>query len=267
MKRALPRMALVPLSILVICCSTVPITGRRQFTIIPESQMMAMADQQYAEFMKANPRSANQAQVRMVRNVGERLRAAVERYMAEQDRSSDLKNFAWEFNLVESKDVNAWAMPGGKIVFYTGILPLTRDETGIAVVMGHEIAHVIARHGNERMTQALVAQMGGMALAQALKDRPEQTQKLWLGAFGLGAQVGILLPYSRLHEKEADRLGMIFMAMAGYNPEAAVEFWGRMAEMNKGGVMPEFLSTHPSDATRIRLLKELLPEAKGYYRP
>lgn len=251
-------------SLIALGCSTVPLTGRRQFTLIPESQMIAMAEREYAEFMRSHRTGGSPSDAYMVRSVGLRLKAAVEKYFAEKNLQSPASGYNWEFNLVESNEVNAWAMPGGKVVFYTGILPLTRTEAGIAVVMGHEIAHVIARHGNERVSQSLLVQMGGIALSEAMKKKPEETRKIWLAAFGLGAQVGLLLPYSRVHEKEADRLGMIFMAMAGYDPNEAVAFWERMSE--KSGTIPEFLSTHPSDQTRIRLLKEALPEALTYYR-
>jgi predicted Zn-dependent protease len=156
-------------------------------------------------------------------------------------------------------------MPGGKVVFYTGILPLTRDENGLAVVMGHEIAHAIADHGNERMSQGLIAQLGGVALSVALDEKPEETQQLWLTAFGAGAQLGVLLPFSRLHESEADHLGLIFMSMAGYNPNHAISFWRRMSEYKEGEAPPEFLSTHPSDETRIAEIEKLLPEALKYY--
>ena len=180
--------------------------------------------------------------------------------------ANQLQGFVWEFNLVESDEVNAWCMPGGKVVVYTGILPITQDETGLAVVMGHEIAHAVANHGSERMSHALITQMGGMALNKALENKPEQTRNLWMGAFGLGAQFGYMLPFSRTHEKEADHLGLIFMAIAGYNPEKAVEFWERMAQMSQGNAPPEFMSTHPSDATRIREIKAHLPEAMLYYK-
>jgi predicted Zn-dependent protease len=254
------------LSLMTLYCSTVPITGRKQLTLIPESQMASMGEQQYSEFMKTNHVSQNHQQSEMIRSVGQKLRKALEQYYTQNNLTSISKDYNWEFNLVESKDVNAWAMPGGKVVFYTGILPLTKNDAGVAVVMGHEIAHVAARHGNERMTQSLLVQLGGMALTVALQKKPEETQKLWLSAFGLGAQVGLILPYSRLHEKEADRLGMIIMSIAGYNPNEAVDFWQRMAAMNTGAKVPEFLSTHPSDSTRIKLLKEELPEAMNYYR-
>jgi predicted Zn-dependent protease len=235
-------------------------------SLIPESTINNMSFQQYDQFLSTNKLSNNRQQTEMVKRVGGNIQKAVEEYFASKGLSSDLKNYQWEFNLVESEEVNAWCMPGGKVVFYTGILPYTKDETGIAVVMGHEIAHAIAGHGNERMSQGMLTQMGGMALNKAIEDKPEETQNLWMGVFGLGAQFGYLLPYSRMHESEADHLGLIFMAMAGYNPEKAVEFWQRMASGKDGQAPPEFMSTHPSDATRINNLKKLMPEALKYYK-
>lgn len=248
-------------------CTRVPLTGRKQLNLIPSSQMLSMSFQQYDQFLKEHPLSKDAEKTAMVKRVGQRMQAAVETYFAEKGLSSHLKGYAWEFNLVENEQVNAWAMPGGKIVFYTGILPVTRDEAGLAVVMGHEIAHVVAEHGNERMSQMLMTQLGGVALSVALSEKPEQTQAMWMTAFGLGSQVGVLLPYSRLHENEADRLGLIFMAMAGYDPNQAVDFWERMSKMKGGQAPPEFLSTHPSDATRIEQMKKHLPEAMKYFRP
>jgi predicted Zn-dependent protease len=201
----------------------------------------------------------------MVKRIGFNVQNAVQRYFAENNRAEQLDGYNWEFNLIESADVNAWCMPGGKVVVYTGILPLTQDESGLAVVMGHEIAHAVAEHGNERMSQILLTQLGGMALSEALGSQPQQTRDLWLGVYGLGAQVGVLLPYSRTHESEADRLGMVFMALAGYDPNVAIGFWERMAAHNQGQAPPEFLSTHPSDKTRIEDIKKYLPEAMRYY--
>jgi len=252
--------------ILAIACSTVPITGRKQLSIIPESQINAMSFSQYDQFIAEHKLSDNQEQTAMVKRIGLNIQRAVEQYFAEKGQSAALRNYAWEFNLVEDSLINAWCMPGGKVVVYTGILPVTQTEAGLAVVMGHEIAHAIAEHGNERMSQGLITQFGGMALSKALEDKPEQTQNLFMTAFGVGAQVGVLLPYSRLHESEADHLGLIFMAMAGYDPNSAVAFWQRMADMKGGAAPPEFLSTHPSDETRIKKLKELLPEAMTYYK-
>lgn len=202
----------------------------------------------------------------MVKTVGHKIQGAVEKYMKDNNLSDRLNGYNWEFNLVESNEVNAWCMPGGKVVVYTGILPITQNAGGLAVVMGHEIAHAVARHGDERMSQALLTQLGGVALSVALKDQPEKTQQLWMAAFGAGTQVGVLLPYSRLQESEADHLGLIFMSMAGYDPHIAVDFWGRMAKMNQGQKPPEFLSTHPSDQSRIEKIKSELPEAMKYYQ-
>jgi predicted Zn-dependent protease len=246
-------------------CGTVPVTGRSQLNLIPSSTMLSMSYQQYGDFLQSNRLSSDQGSTQMVRRAGQKIQGAVERYFKEKGLSSELNGYKWEFNLVESPDVNAWCMPGGKVVVYTGILPITRDETGLAVVMGHEIAHAIAEHGNERMSQGLLTQLGGMALSEAIKSKPAQTQQLWMTAFGVGAQVGVMLPFSRLHESEADKLGLIFMAMAGYNPNAAVDFWQRMAAMKNGQSPPEFLSTHPSDATRIKDIRAALPEAMKYY--
>ncbi|MFZ5572274.1 MAG: M48 family metallopeptidase [Thermodesulfobacteriota bacterium] len=257
---------LFPGLFLAAACSTVPLTGRTQLDLVPASTMMSMSYQQYGEFLKSNAVSKDEKQVKMVRNVGKKIQSAVERYMAQEKLSHLLKGYAWEFNLVESKEVNAWCMPGGKVVVYSGILPIAKDETGLAVVMGHEIAHAVARHGDERMSQGVLVQLGGVALSTAMANKPEETRQLWMTAYGAGSQVGVILPYSRLHEGEADRLGLIFMAMAGYDPQAAVDFWTRMSGGSGGGKPPEFLSTHPSDETRIRKIKEHLPEAVGYYK-
>jgi predicted Zn-dependent protease len=253
-------------SLSVISCSSVPVTGRKQFNIIPQGQMLSMSLQQYGDFLKANKLSANQEQIALVKRVGERIQQAVERYMAEKKLSDQIKDYQWEFNLVESNEVNAWCMPGGKVVVYTGILPVTGDETGLAVVLGHEIAHAIAQHGGERMSQGLVAQFGGMALETALKEKSAETKNLWMSAYGVGAQYGALLPYSRLQESEADHMGLIFMAMAGYDPNQAISFWDRMSKQGGGQKPPELLSTHPADATRIADLKKELPEAMQYYK-
>jgi predicted Zn-dependent protease len=200
-----------------------------------------------------------------VRHVGRNIQNAVTTYFSRNDISQSLKGFAWEFNLVESKEANAWCMPGGKVMVYSGILPFTQNEAGLAVVIGHEIAHAVAKHSNERMSQALVANLGGQMLAQAVKQKPQQTQQIWMTIFGAGVQVGAVLPYNRLQEGEADRLGLIFMAMAGYEPHAAIGFWQRMARQG-GARPPEFLSTHPSDKKRMAKIIAAMPEAMKYYR-
>jgi predicted Zn-dependent protease len=247
-------------------CAEVEISGRKQFNIVPDSTMNSMSFQSYNEFISTHKLSTNTEQTQMVKRVGGGIQNAVEKYCEQNGIIDQLEGYKWEFNLVEDPNLNAWCMPGGKVVVYTGILPVAQGEAGLAVVMGHEIAHAFAKHGAERMSQRLLVEMGGIALSTAMKDRPEQTKNLFLKSYGVGTQVGVLLPYSRTHEKEADHLGMVFMAMAGYNPQEAISFWQRMAEKKKGARPPEFLSTHPADETRIQNLKDLLPDAMQYYK-
>ena len=249
-------------------CSQVAITGRSQLNLIPDSTMNKMALTEYQTFLKDNKVSASASDNSAVQRVGLKIQDAVERYCRQNNMADRVSGFNWEFNLIESKEINAWAMPGGKVVVYTGLLPVTQNDTGLAVVMGHEIAHVIARHGNERMSQGLLVQMGGMAVSEALSTQPAATQQLFSQSYGLGTNVALILPYSRLHETEADRMGMIFMAMAGYNPQDAVAFWERMAKQTSTKDKPiEFLSTHPADSTRIANIKSCIPEAMRYYQP
>lgn len=247
-------------------CSKVPITGRNQLAWIPSQELLQTSFQSYNQVMQESELSDNEEDARMVRMVGQNIRKAVEEYMASHDMSEALEGYQWEFNLLEDDVVNAWAMPGGKVAFYEGIMPVCRNENGVAVVMGHEVAHAIAEHGNERLTHGLIQQGLGTALTVALRNEPEQTQQLALAAYGLGTTVFGILPYSRLHESEADRLGMIFMAMAGYDPREAPELWKRMAAQSQGGQPPQFLSTHPSHETRIKDLNKWLPNAMKYYR-
>ncbi len=247
-------------------CSTVPITGRTQFNVIPDQTMLSMSFQQYDQFLEKNKVSTDQEKTAMVKRVGNRIAKAVEQYFTQNGLASELGNYDWEFNLVEDDQINAWCMPGGKVVVYTGILPVARDDAGLAVVMGHEIAHAVAEHGNERMSHGLAVQMGGVALSTALSTQTAQTQQLWMSVFGVGSQYGFMLPYGRLQENEADELGLVFMAMAGYDPNAAVAFWQRMSEQKGGEAPPEFLSTHPSDETRIQRIKEQIPKVMPYYR-
>ena len=252
------------LSIL-LSCQPVPITGRSQLHLIPQTQMLALSFETYSNFLATHPTIKNGADVEMVRRVGSEIQGAVQKYFQENKMQNRLKYYKWEYNLIKDSMVNAWAMPGGKVGVYTGILPITQNDTGLAVVLGHEIAHAVANHGDERMSQALLVQAGGLALAQALAKKPELTRQLALAAFGLGTEVGLLLPYSRLHESEADQLGLVFMAMAGYDPNSAVGFWERMSKKG-GGAVPEFLSTHPSDKSRIDNIKRKIPKAMKYYR-
>jgi predicted Zn-dependent protease len=253
------------MSTLMVACSTVPLTGRKQLSLLPESEMLSMSFSQYKQFLSENKISEDKSKSEMVKDVGKRIAVAVETYFSEHGMKSRIENFEWEFNLVQDDTPNAWCMPGGKVVVYTGILPITKNETGLAVVMGHEIAHAVARHGNERMSQQMAVQGVGTALSVAIDEKPEQTKNIFMAAYGLGSQVAYTLPYSRTHETEADKLGLIFMAMAGYDPQKAVEFWQRMSEQG-GQKPPEFLSTHPSDQTRINNLKAFMPEALKYYK-
>jgi len=248
-------------------CSTVALTGRSQLNLVPDSEMLSVSTQQYDQFMKENKLSSDAQQTARVKRVGARIQKAVEDYARQHDRASDLAGYAWDFNLVESKQVNAWCMPGGKVVFYTGIMPVCQDDNGVAVVMGHEVAHAVAKHGAERMSENLLVQMGGAALGAALQSKPQETQQLWMSAFGAGAQYGLMMPFGRTQESEADHLGLIFMAMAGYDPHHAVTFWQRMAKASGGQAPPEFMSTHPSDEHRIQKIQEELPEALKYYKP
>ena len=252
--------------LLFVGCAEVPITHRKSLKLMSSNQMMTLSLQQYDEVLKKSKLSTDQAKVQMVRRVGERIAKSAEAFLRDSGRADLIKNYKWEFNVIEDdKTVNAWCMPGGKVAVYTGILPFTRDETGLAVVLGHEVAHAIAEHGNERMSQALLTSMGGIALSAALSQNSERTRELFLSAFGVGASVGILLPYSRLHENEADRIGLIIMARAGYDPREAVPFWERMKK-KEGEHPPEFLSTHPATETRIQNLKTYIPEAMPYYQ-
>lgn len=247
-------------------CSTVAVSGRKQLNLISNSELLTVSSQQYREFLRENKPSNSGEQAQMVKRVGRRIQGAVERYFRQEGRPNELAGYAWEFNLIENKEANAWCMPGGKVVFYSGILPVCRNETGVAVVMGHEVAHAVANHGGERMSQSLLAQFGGQALSAALQSKPQQTQQLWMTAFGVGAQFGALLPFSRTQESEADHLGLIFMAMAGYPPDEALAFWQRMSAQ-QGGQAPEFMSSHPSDQSRMSNIKAHLPEARKYYKP
>jgi len=247
-------------------CAEVPVTHRKGLHLVPESDLMRLSLQQYDQTLKTAKLSNDPEKVRMVRAVGGRIAAAAEAFLKDSGQGARVKGFQWEFNLIEDdKMVNAWCMPGGKVAVYSGILPYTQDETGLAVVMGHEVAHALADHGNERMSQALLANMGGMALSVALSQKPQQTRQLYMAAFGVGTSVGLLLPYSRLHESEADRIGLILMARAGYDPREAVPFWKRMNK-KAGASPPQFLSTHPAPKTRIKNLKSYTSEAMSYYQ-
>ena len=248
-------------------CTKVPMTGRRQIKLIPSAQIQALSYSNYSEIMKQGVHSNNQHYISMVQNSGNRIKAAVETYMKRNKRyARRIRGYQWEFNVLEGDQINAWCMPGGKVAFYTGIMPVCRTELGTAVVMGHEVAHAIAGHGNERMSQGLAATLGGLTLSVALSKKPEKTRNLFLQAYGVGTQVGVMLPFSRTHESEADKMGLMFMAMAGYDPREAVNFWERMSDATQGAHPPVFLSTHPPSGRRIENLKKWMPEALRYYK-
>jgi predicted Zn-dependent protease len=252
------------LSISFYSCKTNSITGRSQLNLVSESEVQAMALTQYKDFLSKNPivPSTNVNQ-EMVRRVGNRIASAINKYYTEHGAGDELKGYSWEFNLVESKEINAWCMPGGKVVVYTGLLHTTQNETALAIVLGHEITHAVAGHGRERMSQEMLAQgiqiAGNVALGTDAK-----TVSIFNQVYGPAAQIGVLLPYSRKQESEADHYGLIFAAMAGYDPEEAIAFWTRMASLG-GEKPPVLLSDHPADQQRIEDLKKNMPEALKYY--
>ena len=258
---------LIPLSIY--SCKTNQVTGRRQLALVPEAEIQQMAVQQYRQFLSQNRvvSAGESRDAEMVRRVGQRITSAITQYYTRIGKPEVLEGYQWEYNLIDSKEVNAWCMPGGKIVVYTGLLPITQNEAALAVVMGHEITHALAHHGSERMSQGLVQQLGGVALGVALSSRSAETQNLFMQAYGIGTQVGVMLPFSRKDEYEADQFGLNFTAMAGYNPQEAINLWKRMEAASSGNRPPEFLSTHPSEGSRIARLQKQMPEAMKYYRP
>lgn len=252
-----------------ISCSQNALTGKSQFTLLPESQLQEMANQQYAQFLSTNKvvSSSGNKDAEMVKRVGRRITTAVESYYQQKGISDKLQGFNWEYNLVNDPAVNAWCMPGGKIVVYTGLLPITQNEAALAVVMGHEVAHALLQHGNQRMSQQMGAQAVQAGLQIALANKSQETQNLFLTAYGVGAQVGVILPFSRKQELQADQWGLNFTAMAGYNPREAIPLWERMEKAGSGQKPPEFLSTHPSEGTRRDELNQHMPQALKYYKP
>ncbi|HCL05705.1 MAG TPA: peptidase M48 [Chitinophagaceae bacterium] len=258
MKKSIIYMLLF--GIVLVACHRNTITGRNQLSLLPDSEVQAMAFNEYKEFISTNPavQPSGNNDAAMVQRVGGRIIASIKKYYAEKGYSKDIENFAWELNLVNNKEPNAWCMPGGKIVVYTGLLPLTQNEASLAVVMGHEVAHALARHGNERMSQGLLQQLGGVALSVAIANKPTETQNLFMTSYGIGSNVGVILPFSRKNELEADKLGLMFSALAGYDPREAIPFWQRMSKAGGGNKPPEFLSTHPADETRIAELQKIM---------
>ena len=257
---------LLGISILLTGCPRNEVTGRKQLSLVPESQLRQMAVQEYKGFLTQNKvvTSGGNKDAEMVKRVGNRISKAITDYYTQQGKAKVMEGYAWEFNLVQDNQVNAWCMPGGKVVVYTGLLPIAQNEAALAVVMGHEISHAVAGHGGERMSQGLLAQGLGTLGDLATSNNPK-VNKLFDNVFGIGAQAGYLLPNSRKQELEADHYGLLFAAMAGYNPREAIPFWQRMAKAG-GAKPPEFLATHPSDENRIKALETHMDEAISYYQ-
>lgn len=256
-KYALSLLATV---LLCIGCSTVPITGRRQVLLVSDQEVLSASLTQYSSYMSSASRSTNSSRSAMVTRVGQRIAAATELYLRENGMESELANFAWEFNLVNDNQVNAFCMPGGKIVVYEGLMNLVASEDELAVVVGHEVAHAVAKHSNERMSQQMLTEYGAQILSAAVSEKSAAIQSMAAQVYGLGAQYGLTLPFSRKHELEADYMGLILMTIAGYNPDVAIGFWQKMSA--DGQQVPEFMSTHPSDAKRIREIEKELPKIK-----
>lgn len=247
--------------LLINACSTVPITERKRVNIVSDADILPASFAQYETFLSEHPKSKDEKMTREVQNVGLRISKSVDRFMRANGMMQEANSYKWEFNLVQDEQMNAWCLPGGKVVFFTGIMPVCDNPDGVAAVMGHEIAHAFAKHGQERMTAAYGQQLGGIAVAVGTASQEPQNQMIWNSIYGLSSQMG-MLAYSRLHETEADKLGMVFMIMAGYDPQESIELWKRMKASKKSGAPAEFLSTHPSDDTRIANLQQYLPEAK-----
>ena len=248
---------------LVYSCATNPLTGKKALNLVPNDQLFPSSFQQYSTFLKENKVITGTADAKKVETVGLRIKAAAEKYLTYLGQTQYLNDYRWEYKLIDNKEVNAWCMPGGKIVIYSGILPITKNDAGLATVMGHEVSHALANHGAQRMSAAQLQQLGAVGVAVATGNKSAENQQIWQQAYGVTTQYGGMLPFSRSHETEADKIGLTLMAIAGYNPDESIVFWQRMAAQSAGQAPPEFLSTHPSDATRIANLKALIPEAKA----
>ncbi|MCD6063488.1 MAG: peptidase Ste24p [Flavipsychrobacter sp.] len=246
-------------------CYKNPITGRSTLNLVDESTMRQMANKEYVSFLSTNQPVRGTRDAEMVARVGSRLASSVQQYLSSKGQSELINGYQWEFNLVNNNQANAWCMPGGKVVVYSGLMPIVQNEAGLAVVMGHEIAHAIARHSNERASQQMAAQFGGQALGGLLGSNPGLASQVFMTAVGVGSQVG-LLKFSRDQETEADQMGLIFMAMAGYNPNESIAFWQRMSAQSGRSGTPELLRTHPSDSRRIADLQRFIPTAMQYYK-
>ena len=251
-------------------CGTVPITGRRQLNLVSDGEILAASATQYRQFISQSHISNNGTYNAKVTQVGRRLAAATNTFLKQNGYESMLSSLSWEFNVVDSKQVNAFCMPGGKIVVYTGLLNLVgngaHSDDELAAVMGHELSHALAKHANERISNQMLVQAGGQLLGAAVGNRSQMLGSLINQAYGIGAQVGVMLPFGRKQEYEADKMGLVLMAMAGYDPRYAVNFWQKMAQSKGGNQTNELLSTHPSDANRIKAIEEYLPTALQYYQ-
>ena len=262
MKKMIAMLAVAAL--LLTSCGSVPITGRKQLNLVSDTEVLQASLQEYASFMQTAAVSTNKTQSAMVTRVGQRIAAATEAYLKYAGLEEELQYYAWEFNLVKSDEINAWCMPGGKIVVYEGIMNLASSDDELAVVIGHEVAHAIAKHSNERMSQQVLAQYGAQAIGIFTSGKSAATQQIAQQVYGLGAQYGVMQPFSRKHESEADKMGLVLMTIAGYNPDVAVTFWQKMQASSSSNV-PEFMSSHPSHETRIADIKKWLPEVKKQY--
>lgn len=246
-------------------CAVNALTGSSQLSLVSESELQKMSATEYKDFIKTHEviSPSKDLKSEMVQRVGKRIAAAVDKYYTSKNNKAALEGYNWEYNLIKDSAINAWCMPGGKIVVYTGILPYTINENALAIVIGHEVSHALLQHGNKRMSETMIQQLGVSALSTALSNKPTETQDLFLKAYGIGTEIGIMLPFSRNQELEADRFGLIWAAIAGYDPNEALSFWTRM-QKSSGQKQPEIISTHPSDETRIKKLKAFLPEALAY---
>ncbi|WP_010256026.1 M48 family metallopeptidase [Myroides injenensis] len=244
-------------------CATNPFTGKKTMAFTSNAELFPMAFQQYDDFLKENKVITGTADAKKVEEVGKRIKEAAEKWLNANGYSSYLKDYKWEYNLVDSKDVNAWCMPGGKIVFYTGILPICKTDAGIATVMGHEVSHALANHGQQRMSAGMLQQLGAVAVDAATTKSSAATRQMLGAAYGATSNYAGMLPFSRANETEADKIGLTLMAIAGYDPEESIAFWSRMATNSGGGGGSSFMSTHPSNQDRIANLKKLIPEAKA----
>ena len=248
---------------LIFSCAQNPFTGKKSLNFVSNSELFPSSFQQYNTFLKENKVIAGTQDAQRVEIIGTKIRSAAERWLKANGYSEYLNGYQWEYKLVDNKEVNAWCMPGGKIVVYSGILPVTKDDAGLATVLGHEVSHALANHGAQRMSAGQLQELGAVGVAVATGGKSAEQQQMWQQYYGIGSEVGVMLPFSRSFETEADKIGLTLMAIAGYNPELAITFWERMATSGSGNKPPEFLSTHPADATRIANLKRLIPEAKA----